>query len=76
MSCGRTCPGIDLRVVDESGKELEAGGHGELVARGANVMRGYWNNSEETKHAFRDGFFEPETSATGMQTDISTSWIA
>jgi acyl-coenzyme A synthetase/AMP-(fatty) acid ligase len=24
-SCGRTCPGIDLRVVDESGKELEAG---------------------------------------------------
>jgi acyl-CoA synthetase (AMP-forming)/AMP-acid ligase II len=56
-SCGRTCPGIDLRVVDESGKELEAGGHGELVARGANVMRGYWNNSEETKLAFRDGFF-------------------
>jgi long-chain acyl-CoA synthetase len=57
MSCGRTCPGIDLRVVDESGKELETGRHGELVARGANVMRGYWNNSEETKQAFRDGFF-------------------
>ncbi len=57
MSCGRTCPGIDLRVVDESGKELEAGGRGELVARGANVMRGYWNNSEETKLALRDGFF-------------------
>src|SRR6478735_9470501 len=57
MSCGRTCPGIDLRVVDKSGKELKTGGHGELVARGANVMRGYWNNSEETKHAFRDGFF-------------------
>jgi long-chain acyl-CoA synthetase len=57
MSCGRTCPGIDLRVVDESGKELETGRHGELVARGANVMRGYWNNSEETKQAFRDSFF-------------------
>jgi acyl-CoA synthetase (AMP-forming)/AMP-acid ligase II len=57
MSCGRTCPGIDLRIVDESGKEVEPGGHGELVARGANVMRGYWNNSEETKLAFRDGFF-------------------
>ena len=56
-SCGRTCPGIDLRVVDDLGKELEAGGHGELVARGANVMCGYWNNSEETKLAFRDGFF-------------------
>jgi long-chain acyl-CoA synthetase len=46
-----------LPVVDESGKELEAGTHGELVARGANVMRGYWNDSEETKQAFRDGFF-------------------
>jgi acyl-CoA synthetase (AMP-forming)/AMP-acid ligase II len=57
MSCGRTCPGIDLRVMDDSGKELEAGSHGELVARGANVMRGYWNNPEETKQTFRDGFF-------------------
>ena len=57
MSCWRPCPGVDLRVVDESGKELEAGGHGELEVRGANVMRGYWNNSEETKLAFRNGFF-------------------
>jgi long-chain acyl-CoA synthetase len=57
MSCGRTCPGIDLRVVDDSGKELEAGLRGELVVRGANVMHGYWNNSEETNRAFRDGFF-------------------
>jgi long-chain acyl-CoA synthetase len=57
LSCGRTCPGVDLRVVDESGKEVEAGGHGELEVRGANVMRGYWNKPEETKPAFRDGFF-------------------
>jgi long-chain acyl-CoA synthetase len=57
MSCGRPCLGIDVRVVDESGKEVEAGQSGELVARGANVMRGYWNNPEETKLAFRDGMF-------------------
>jgi long-chain acyl-CoA synthetase len=56
-SCGRPCPGIDVRVVDESGKEVAAGHHGELVARGANVMRGYWNNPEETTRAFRDGLF-------------------
>ena len=48
MSCGRTCPGIEVLVVDESGKEVEARRPGELVARGANVMRGYWNNSQET----------------------------
>jgi long-chain acyl-CoA synthetase len=57
MSCGRTCPGIEVRVVDESGREVETGHHGELVARGANVMRSYWNNPEETKRAFRDGLF-------------------
>ena len=56
-SCGRTCPGIEVLVVDESGKEVEAGSSGELVARGANVMRGYWNNSQETGRAFRDGMF-------------------
>ena len=57
MSCGRPCLGIDVRVVDESGKEVEAGQSGELVARGANVMRGYWNKPEETKLAFRDEMF-------------------
>jgi long-chain acyl-CoA synthetase len=56
-SCGRPCPGIDVRVVDESGKEVATGQSGEFVVRGANVMRGYWNNSEETARAFRDGLF-------------------
>ena len=56
-SCGRPCPGIDVRVVDQSGTEVSVGQPGELVARGANVMRGYWNNPEETTLAFRDGFF-------------------
>jgi long-chain acyl-CoA synthetase len=56
-SCGRSCPGIDLRVVDESGHELPAGLPGELVVRGRNVMHGYWNNPTETAAAFRDGFF-------------------
>jgi long-chain acyl-CoA synthetase len=57
MSCGRPCPGVDLQVTDLSGKQVEPGQAGELVARGANVMRGYWNNPEETANAFRDGFF-------------------
>jgi len=57
MSCGRPCPGVDLQVTDTSGRPVEPGQAGELIARGANVMRGYWNNPEETAKAFRDGFF-------------------
>src|SRR5260221_642394 len=57
LSCGRSCPGVDVQVVDESGKQVENGHHGELAARGANVMRGYWNNPDETALAFRNGLF-------------------
>jgi long-chain acyl-CoA synthetase len=57
LSCGRPCPGIDLQVTDDAGKQVDAGKPGELVARGANLMRGYWNNPGETALAFRDGSF-------------------
>jgi long-chain acyl-CoA synthetase len=56
-SCGRPCPGVDLQLTDTSGKEVEPGQAGELIVRGTNVMRAYWNNAEETINAFRDGFF-------------------
>jgi long-chain acyl-CoA synthetase len=56
-SCGRPCPGIEVQVTDESGNTVETGKKGELVARGSNVMRGYWNNEPETAAAFRNGFF-------------------
>jgi acyl-CoA synthetase (AMP-forming)/AMP-acid ligase II len=57
MSCGRPCPGIDLQVVDEEGRSLIPGQRGEVVARGGNVMSGYWKDAEDTSSAFRDGFF-------------------
>src|SRR5580693_5864580 len=56
ISCGRPCPGVDLLVADTSGKLVDPGQAGELIARGANVMRGYWNNPQETTEAFRYGF--------------------
>lgn len=56
-SCGRPCPGIDLQVTDEAGNPVEVGMPGELVVRGDNVMRGYWNSPEETSLAFRNGWF-------------------
>ena len=57
LSCGRPCPGIDLQITDESGNQVETGKPGELVARGANIMPGYWNNREQTALAFRNGSF-------------------
>jgi long-chain acyl-CoA synthetase len=56
-SCGRTAPGIEMRVMDDAGREVPVGQPGELVARGANVMRGYWKNVEETERACRHGYF-------------------
>jgi len=57
LSCGRSCPGVEVRVVDTSGKNVPIGQPGELVARGANVMHRYWNSLDETQLAFRDGMF-------------------
>jgi acyl-CoA synthetase (AMP-forming)/AMP-acid ligase II len=68
QSCGRTCPGIDLRVVDVAGKSVASGELGNLVARGQGIMRGYWHDIEEdlpgdetsmdeTAEALRGGFF-------------------
>jgi acyl-CoA synthetase (AMP-forming)/AMP-acid ligase II len=68
QSCGRPCPGIDLRVVDTAGKPVASGELGNLVARGPSIMRGYWHDIEEdlpgdesmvdeSAEALRGGFF-------------------
>ncbi|HWC17825.1 MAG TPA: AMP-binding protein, partial [Terriglobales bacterium] len=73
MSCGRPCPGVDLQVTDTSGKQVEPGQAGELIVRGANVMRGYWNNAEETAKAFREGYFR--TGDIGRQDNTGYFYI-
>jgi acyl-CoA synthetase (AMP-forming)/AMP-acid ligase II len=73
MSCGRPCPGVDLQVTDTSGKQVEPGQAGELIVRGANVMRGYWNNPEETARAFGDGYFR--TGDIGRQDAVGYFYI-
>jgi acyl-CoA synthetase (AMP-forming)/AMP-acid ligase II len=72
-SCGRPCPGIDLRVADESGNPVELGKPGELVVRGDNIMRGYWNSPEETSLAFRNGWFR--TGDIGRQDSAGYCYI-
>ena len=50
--------GDEIKVIDEQGNELPTGEIGELVVRGPNTMRGYYNAPLETEAAFtRDGFY-------------------
>jgi len=55
-SVGRGGLGMLVRVVDGEGNEVPRGTVGEIIARGANMMAGYWNKPEETAQALRDGW--------------------
>jgi long-chain acyl-CoA synthetase len=54
-SSGRSALVLDLRVVDEQGAPLPAGGRGELQVRGASLFRGYWRRPEVDAEVFADG---------------------
>ncbi|HWG27577.1 MAG TPA: long-chain fatty acid--CoA ligase [Actinospica sp.] len=56
-SIGIPIDGVEMRVVDADGDEVPCGESGEIVIRGHNVMRGYWNKPEETTGVFTDGWF-------------------
>jgi len=55
-SAGFVRPGMDVRVLDDDGKELPAGEVGEACVRGPAVMLGYWNRPEASAEALRDGW--------------------
>ena len=48
---GRAIPDVEVRIVDDKGVELPRGESGEIVVRGYNVMRGYFNDAEATDEA-------------------------
>jgi len=52
-SIGKAIPGVELKVLDEQGKPVACGQTGEIVARGDNVMLGYWNDPVETAKVLR-----------------------
>jgi len=53
---GRPYLDVDVRLVDETGAEVPAGGVGEIAVRSEFTMRGYWRNPEETARTIRDGW--------------------
>jgi acyl-CoA synthetase (AMP-forming)/AMP-acid ligase II len=57
-SIGKPIPNVDLRLIKDDGEEAGRDEVGEIVARGANIMQGYWNQPEETKAVLTErGFY-------------------
>ncbi|GAA1981135.1 long-chain fatty acid--CoA ligase [Catenulispora subtropica] len=58
-SIGKPVWGVETRVVDDADRTLPPGPEhvGEIVIRGHNMMKGYWNDPEATAEVVRDGWF-------------------
>ena len=56
LSAGLPAGETEIRVVDPTGASLPQGAIGEVVARGPQLMRGYWNLPEATAETLRDGW--------------------
>lgn len=57
-SCGLPVPGVDIRLASLADPDVYVSGErGEMVIKGPNVMKGYWNAEAATREAFnRDGY--------------------
>ncbi|HLZ80922.1 MAG TPA: long-chain fatty acid--CoA ligase [Ktedonobacteraceae bacterium] len=55
-SVGKALPGVELLIVDENDQPVPVGEVGEVIARGPNIMQGYYNMPEETQAALRNGW--------------------
>ena len=56
QSVGRPIVPVEVEIVDESGNEVPRGVVGEVRARGATTMLGYWNKPEQTAATLKDGW--------------------
>ncbi len=55
-SSGRLVKYLDLKICDADGNELPLGEKGEIVVKGDNVMKGYWNNPKATAETVKNGW--------------------
>ena len=56
-SVGRAADHVEVQVVDQHDNRLPPGEVGEIIARGPNIMVGYWNQPELTAQAMRGGWY-------------------
>jgi long-chain acyl-CoA synthetase len=52
-SIGRAVPGVEVKIVDESGREVAVGETGEIITRGPHVMKGYFRKAAATAERIR-----------------------
>jgi long-chain acyl-CoA synthetase len=55
-SCGQPCIRVHVRIVDEAGRDVEAGTIGEIIVESKRIMTAYWRKPDETKETIRDGW--------------------
>jgi long-chain acyl-CoA synthetase len=56
-SIGTPIEGVEFRLVDDAGDDVEPGAVGEILIKGHNVMKGYWKQPEATAESIKDGWF-------------------
>lgn len=56
-SVGIPVPGVELKIIDDDGKEVEHGSPGQIIVRGPQVMKGYYKQPEETAKFMKNGWF-------------------
>lgn len=55
---GMPLPSTEIRLVDDDGVQVPLGKEGEVVARGPQVMQGYWQRPDETAKVLVDGWLK------------------
>jgi acyl-CoA synthetase (AMP-forming)/AMP-acid ligase II len=73
LSAGRAACGTEVRVVDDLDQPVPNGTIGEIVIRGPQLMRGYWNQAEATADALRGGWMH--TGDAGIMDDEGYVYI-
>jgi len=63
-SIGKGIPNVVLKVISDDGQEVTPGEVGEIVAKGDNIMRGYYKDPKGTSEVLRDGYYRTGDLAT------------
>ncbi len=73
-SVGQLYPNCEVFLLDEDGKEVEAGQPGEIHIRGPNICLGYWKNEVATQNSIsKDGWLQ--TGDIAARNDKGFFWI-